>query len=566
MKQLLARLFAVGSTPVPTPASTSASAPAPTAVGQAAPATLPRRPQHIAQTLRPAARAVPQGPTSRLHFKSASGNQAVASALAAWVEGSPPDEKRFREIAARKIRQSVDQQNKELNLSSLRLTALPACLQHLDAVEELWLDFNAIRELPLLPTALRKLHVRDNELAALPPLPDSLVVLIADHNQLSRLPDLPAGLRILDVGQNCLAELPAPPTILRMVNARANRITTLPAGFETAMTGGYLNLEHNPLSARALARLRKLPAAVNIVFDGSSRIAEVRTIKADSPFYKLQALLLPFGGEPNGTEFLRLFNVLESTAEAQAPALRPALIARVTALVEAMQGFPELRELCFAIAVGATDACADRSTLALNDLQMAFLNHHAEQGLLDEAALLELGQALCRMDAVDKIVSAKAAALPAGKGVVSRIEMRLGYHTRLAEPLQLPGVAGAMLYKMLTGIDDADIASAIATVQAKADGQGLVEFLTTWRPWQSAMEKRCAAEVAALESDFASAREAIAVKPDNLSEQHWIEAFERQKASEREAANDFMTHATEAFIAQSRAREKAIGGKALASS
>ena len=558
MKHLFARFFTAGSPPVSTPESTAA--------GQASTANRPRLPQQRAQAHGLPARATPPDPRRNLRFQPPSNNQAVASNLAAWVEGSTPAEKRFREIAARRIQLSFGQQKKELNLAALHLTALPACLHYLDAVEELWLDFNSIAALPPLPSALRKLHVRGNGLAALPTLPERLVVLIADHNQLSRLPDLPAGLRILEVGKNCLTELPAPPTVLRMVNACANQIVALPAGFEAAITSGYLNLEHNPLSAESIARLRKLPLAVNSIFDGSARIAALRTMNADSPFYQLQELLLPFAEEPNADQFFRLLNVLEGTAEAQAAALRPALIARVTTMVEAMQRFPELRQLCFAVSVGAAKACADLSTLVLNDLQMAFLDHQAQQGTPGEDALFKLGQALCKMGAVDKIVLAKAAALPAGKYGVCRIEMRLGYHTRLAEPLQLPGVAGAMLYKSLAGIGKADIESALAEVQVHADGQGLVDFLTTWRPWQNAMEKRCAAEVAEIESRFASARDAIAVKSDDLSEQEWIDAFERQKVVEREAGNDFMTRATEAFITQSRSGEKATGSKAVASS
>ena len=526
----------------------------------------PRSTLRSTQPHAPPARTGASRPARVVLFQLPPDRRAVASALEIWLDHSPPAEQKVRNIAAKRIQKAFDQKENALYLTSLQLTSLPACLHHLEATQDLWLDFNSLTDLPALPSRLRKLYVRDNELAALPTLPASLVVLIADHNRLSGLPDLPAGLRILQIGKNNLTELPAPPTGLRMVNAPANQIVELPGGFEMAMTSGYLNLENNPLSARSIARLRELPAAVNTLFDGSARIAALRTIDADSPYYPLQEMLLAFAEEPNAAEFFSLLNALEGTAESQMPALRPALIARVTAMVEAMQRFPDLRQLCFSIAVGATAACIDLSTLVLNDLQMAFLDHHAQHGMLDEVELFTLGQALCRMGAVDKIVSAKAAALPEDKLNVCRIEMRLGYHMLLAESLQLPGVARAMVYDRLHRISGTDLQDAISAVQADVDGNALVDFLTAWRPWQQAMEKRHAAEVGEIESRVAIERDAIAVQPEALSDCEWIETYRRQEVAEREAASNFIRRATQTFIAQSRSDEKTTDSGAALSS
>ena len=512
------------------------------------------------------ARAAGPGRARRVRFQLPQDRRAVALALAAWVDSSPHAEQKVRNIAAKRIQQAFDQQENALYLTSLQLTSLPGCLHHLEATQELWLDFNLIAEVPALPSGLRKLYVRDNKLAGLPTLPVSLVVLIADHNRLSRLPDLPAGLRILQVGENRLTELPAPPTMLRMLNASANQIVELPVGFESAMTSGYLNLENNPLSAGSIARLWKLPGAVNVLFDGSASIAALQTIDADSPYYALQEMLLPFAAEPNADEFFYLINALDGTAEGQTPALTPALIARVTAMVEAMQRFPDLRQLCFSIAVGATAACVDLATLILNDLQMAFLDHKGQHGMLGEDELFTLGQALFKMGAVDKIVSAKAAGLPENKLDICRIEMRLGYHTLLAEPLQLPGVARAMVYERLHRISSTDLQDAISAVQADVDGNALVDFLTAWRPWQHAMEKRHAEEVAGIETRVALDRDAIAVQPNSLSDCECIEIFERQAVAEREAASNFIRRVTEAFIAQSRSGERTINTGAVPSS
>ena len=557
MKHFFGKLCGARSAPVSMPERK------PTAAALVEPAPGPRSILRNPQAHGLPVRSAAPGSVRKVRFQAPPNRRAVASALEVWVDRSPPAELKFRSIAAKKIQQAFDQEKNALCLTALQLTSLPACLHHLEAIKELSLDFNTIADLPALPSGLRKLYVRDNKLAALPLLPDTLVVLVADRNQFSCLPDLPVGLRILQVGDNRLTELPTPPTMLRMVNASKNQIVELPAGLEMAMTSGYLNLEHNPLSARSIARLQTLPAAVNVFFDGSAHIAALRTIAADSPYYPLQEMLLPFAEEPNADQFFRLLSALDGTAEGQAPALRPALIARVTAMVEAMQESPDLRQLCFSVAVGATAECVDLTTLVLNDLQMACLDHHAEHGMLGEDELYTLGQALCKMGAVDRIVSAKAATLPEYKFDICRIEVRLGYHTLLAEPLQLPGVARAMAYHKLHCISATDLQEAISTVQADVNGGALADFLTAWRPWQNAMEKRHAAEVGKIESCIAIDRAAIAIQPDDLSDQALLEIYKRQTVAEREAASDFINRATAAFIAQSRSRAGASASGAV---
>ena len=135
-----------------------------------------------------------------------------------------------------------------LGLHRCGLTALPAC----------------IREL----TALERLDVGGNSLAELPPLPPGVRELFVDDNQLARFPELPP-LRLLDANRNRLVEVP-PLVDVEFVYVAANRLTTTP------VTRGvrYLNVSDNPLSALVLddaalsevraesCGLRELPASI----------------------------------------------------------------------------------------------------------------------------------------------------------------------------------------------------------------------------------------------------------------------------------------------------------------
>jgi hypothetical protein len=116
-----------------------------------------------------------------------------------------------------------------LDLAANNLTGtLPAALQDLYALRELYVQNNRLTALTGLPSSLENLHCAGNRLAALPELPELRELACAD-NALTALPELPATLRSLACDSNRLAALPALPERLSMLSCAYNRLAELPA-------------------------------------------------------------------------------------------------------------------------------------------------------------------------------------------------------------------------------------------------------------------------------------------------------------------------------------------------
>lgn len=116
-----------------------------------------------------------------------------------------------------------------LDLAANHLTGtLPAALQDLYALRELYVQNNRLTALEGLPESLENLNCAGNRLAALPELPQ-LRELACANNALTILPQLPATLRSLACDSNQLAALPALPERFSMLSCSHNRLAELPA-------------------------------------------------------------------------------------------------------------------------------------------------------------------------------------------------------------------------------------------------------------------------------------------------------------------------------------------------
>jgi hypothetical protein len=116
-----------------------------------------------------------------------------------------------------------------LDMAANNLTGtLPAALQDLYALQELYVQNNRLTGLKNLPSSLENLNCAGNRLAALPELPE-LRELACANNALTVLPELPATLRSLACDSNALAALPALPERLSMLSCGHNRLAELPA-------------------------------------------------------------------------------------------------------------------------------------------------------------------------------------------------------------------------------------------------------------------------------------------------------------------------------------------------
>jgi E3 ubiquitin-protein ligase SspH2 len=116
------------------------------------------------------------------------------------------------EIAVERIAHAGD----ILFLYNLGLTELPPLVFEgkPPTMEILYCGYNALTELPPLPSTLRGLYCDNNALTSLPQLPSTLELLDCRNNALTTLPSLPPKLKVLRCDGNALTELPyLPPTL-----------------------------------------------------------------------------------------------------------------------------------------------------------------------------------------------------------------------------------------------------------------------------------------------------------------------------------------------------------------
>ena len=429
------------------------------------------------------------------------------------------------------------------------LPDLPPGLTFINAIR------NDLTVLPPLPETLRHLYIEGNRLRELPPLPAGLIQLIANFNRLTRLPSLPPALTEMEVANNQLTQLPALPAGIYTLDLSKNRLQELPVLFTDQITAGGIAVSDNPLSAQARKQLGRLPASIIAFFDPLSvapTTARAQGQQLHAPFLPnaaqsrlcdedvqtmqgaLQqwdgaagsaALAVDIAKDDGALIFAHFLNRLKQTAEYEQANCQPALVARVQELLQALRTEPQLRSLIYAIAEESTATCGDRVTLALNDMEIARICHHAEHGKFSTDDLFRMGQRMARLAEVEKLAHAKAVTLQAGGVVIDEIEVRLGYHTMLADRLQLPPVAKDMLHFEISYITPADLDEAAARVEQHSRGNDAFGFLSHWKPWQQAMERRAPGLFQEMRKNIDTKRAGLDPKPPNMNEQQWIEAL-----------------------------------------
>lgn len=110
-----------------------------------------------------------------------------------------------------------------INVQFRELTYLPD-LNRFYRLKSLFIDFNRITNLPLLPDSLRILYCNDNQIEELPVLPKRLRYLRAGYNKITKLPQsLPPKIKIISLQGNQLTDLPYLPSSLKVLYTVGNK-------------------------------------------------------------------------------------------------------------------------------------------------------------------------------------------------------------------------------------------------------------------------------------------------------------------------------------------------------
>lgn len=258
---------------------------------------------------------------------------------------------------------------------------------------------------------------------------------------------------------------------------------------------------------------------------------------------------------PETEENASAFNLFQAgiadTNEYKNVMARPALVHRVDVLVDAMSRSAALRGTCFAIAAEALDTCSDGIALALNDMDAALVDQKAQTGQFSMHDLYATGLDQFKLQLIEEVATQKMRMVPSV--ALDEIEVRLAYQTVLAARLGLPCVVRSMLYRRYSNVSDIDIDVAESIIRARFASAEQTDWLAQWLPWRKALERSYPSEHAYLHAMIASARDALSVAPEGMTDQQWIDALAQAAEQEKTMTAGLAKKMTRRFQSNHRA-------------
>ncbi|MNU96602.1 E3 ubiquitin-protein ligase ipaH3 [compost metagenome] len=189
--------------------------------------------------------------------------------------------------------------------------------------------------------------------------------------------------------------------------------------------------------------------------------------------------------EPNAGPFMFFINGAPNFADYRADGeARENLLARVWRVLDAAYIDTPLREKLFAMASDPV-RCADAGAQLFNNMGIEVLTFEAYSGTTDpaqlETSLVKLCKGSARLELVNDIARAD---MSSRSGDPDEVEVYLAYQTGLAKRLSLPWQSEEMLHRPVSGVTDAMIDKAYATVLSFENGDGLVNKMLELDFWE----------------------------------------------------------------------------------
>lgn len=510
-------------------------------------------------------------------------NRSLDQKLADWLNESPVDETTARKQASRAIKKALRTKAKSLNLNSLLLTSLPDCLIELESLEQLSVKRNHLRYLPPLPASLKILSAEHNQLDTLPSLPLALTELKVMDNELTSLPILPNTLTNLYVSQNLLTAIPPLGTSISIIRLNDNNLVEFPEGLGQILQNnlGYMTARNNPWSNESFSRLATMSRTIDIldlafeepVADNqalpieslsrefiSSAVQQVLTLMTTSSITALPEIAKA-EGQPTPWEEI----AIEEYADAFALFLdnlsrtkayddsQSEYIQRIDRLLETLQNSTTLRSICFPLALEACGNCHDRISLTLNDMETAILSHLVETRQMDTDELFDQLRGVFRLEtintiAVEHILRRRTEFTAEQLEQADEAQLRLGYQTQLAGPLNLPVVTRNIHYPKCTNVTNEDIKVAQERIADCENSDQFIQFLARWIPWQKAMELQHPEVFQKMREDIEFNRSPRSSFPNMMTENEYIDDLKNLAIYEQETLKIKMAPLTRDFI------------------
>ena len=209
--------------------------------------------------------------------------------------------------------------------------------------------------------------------------------------------------------------------------------------------------------------------------------------------------------EPGAQGFFEVLEQLTQSADYVDEAFRSSLTARVWRMLDAMAQDTPLREELFRRVINP-DSCADAGTQLFNEMGVQVMVHEAYRAgdpVQVQASLLALAKGKSRLDRANEIAhDLILKRLQAGEtftaldedgeitGTIDEVEVYLAFQTGLAHKLGLPWQSNDMLFRGISGVDDAAITQAYASILEQESGDGLINQIIEQRFWRRYLKTR----------------------------------------------------------------------------
>lgn len=376
---------------------------------------------------------------------------------------------------------------RELSAKRCELDHLPADIGKMHLLEHLRLGENMIN--------LNRLGIE--QLSRL----TCMAILELDNNPLIRLPDISRmpGLKVLDLrntGLNTwpiglLAQERPDDFLLDMRGNPINSVPNMTLRPLDALILGRTRLDVENLSPIDLSRFNEIRQQAGLLNETGASLPTdplpselIRESDAGADAERLKQWE-ELKREPDAGPFLSFINGAPGFADYRAGGeARAKLLERLWRVVDASYIDTPLREKLFAMAKDPV-RCADAGAQLFNNMGIEVLAFEAYSGTTDpaqlETSLVKLCKGSARLELVNDVARAD---MSSRSGDPDEVEVYLAYQTGLAKRLSLPWQSEGMLYRPVSGVTDAMIDNAYATVLSFENGDGLVNKMLELDFWE----------------------------------------------------------------------------------
>ena len=372
-----------------------------------------------------------------------------------------------------------------LELAGNALTQLPRQLPQLTSLRELDLFNNRIVLDPGQQAALTRCASLEYINLSFNPLGRNLSVRGLGH------------LRRLILRSTGIGELPSGlltrPALL-LADLRGNRISVLPERFyqSPAWLRRVVMLGENPLTPAQARRWRASLASTEqeaqlVTQPEPPLTVRQRWLDAAEGVRRdeLSACWETLEMEEGSADFFRMLQRLLETADYRQHSR--ALANRLFAMLQVMSEHADLRQALFSQA-GQNLTCQDSVTLCFANLELRLLVWRAQRmaGAGDQqAALLNLGRQLWRLDEVERIALEDIRQRVAQGSNPDQVEVVLAYRLALQAVLDLPTYPGDMYFAEVAGVSAQRLEQARRQVLQAESPVSLARSLVTREFWQA---------------------------------------------------------------------------------